>query len=404
MRVLAVNCGSSTFKFSVLDVLEGGPLGEEQRLAEGIVDRIGGRAEIRFTSAGGMALRRSLEVTDHATAAQQVMRWLRSIGLMGPGGIEAIGHRVVHGGGLFLEPVLIDDRVLAAIEGAAGLAPLHNAPALGAIRAARAVDEGLPMVATFDTAFHRTLPDRAAQYAIPLELAAKHGIRRYGFHGLAHRYMVERYAYITSRPVQEVRLITMQLGNGCSIAAVEGGRSVDTSMGFTPLEGLVMGTRCGDVDPSLAGYLAHREGVSVEEVEGWLNTRSGLLGLSGRSADMRELLQAEAQGDSRAALAVEAFCYRARKYLGAYLVVLGGADAVILGGGIGENAPAVRERICAGMGWCGLELDRGRNARTVGSEGRISRDGSRIDVYVIPVDEAAVIARDTVRCLRRGGR
>jgi len=263
---------------------------------------------------------------------------------------------------------------------------------------------GVPMVATFDTAFHRTLPERAFRYAIPLKLADKHHIRRYGFHGLAHRYMTERYAAITSTPVEQVKLVTLQLGNGCSATAVEGGRSVDTSMGFTPLEGLMMGTRSGDVDPSLAGFLARREGVGVEEAEGWLNTRSGLLGVSGRSSDMRALLEAEGRRDAGAALAVDMFCYRVRKYVGAYLATLGGADAVVFGGGIGENAPSVRARICAGMDWCGLTLDDDRNARTIGSEGRISTDDSKVHAYVILVDEAAVIAHDTVQCLRHGQR
>ncbi len=308
---------------------------------------------------------------------------------------------MVHGGDLFAEPALIDDEVLAAVEALTDLAPLHNAPSLSAIRAARAaLGPGVPMVATFDTAFHRTLPEHASRYAIPLELADKHHIRRYGFHGLAHRYMTERYAAITSTPLEQVKLVTLQLGNGCSATAVEGGRSVDTSMGFTPLEGLVMGTRSGDVDPSLAGFLARREAVDITEVEGWLNTRSGLLGVSGRSADMRELLEAEAQGDARAALAVAMFCYRVRKYVGAYLAALGGANAVVFGGGIGENAPPVRARVCANMEWCGLTLDEERNARTIGSEGRISAGDSRVHAYVIPVDEEGVIAQDTVRCLR----
>jgi len=257
------------------------------------------------------------------------------------------------------------------------------------------------MVATFDTAFHRTLSEGASRYAIPLELADKHRIRRYGFHGLAHRYMTERYAAITGTPLEGVKLVTLQLGNGCSATAIEGGRSVDTSMGFTPLEGLMMGTRSGDVDPSLAGFLARREAVDIEAAEAWLNTRSGLLGVPGRSSDMRELLEAEAAGDDRAALAVEMFCYRARKYVGACLAALGGADAVVFGGGIGENAPPVRARICAGMGWCGLMLDEERNARTVGSEGRISTDDSWVHAYVIQVNEAAIIAADTARCLSR---
>jgi acetate kinase len=402
MKILALNCGSSTLKFQLIEIdSEAAASARGRRLAGGIVERIGARAAIDFAVEHGEPLRRPAAVADHAEATRHVLDWLASTELLAPRGLEAIGHRVVHGGDLFVEPTLIDDEVLAAVEALTDLAPLHNAPSLSAIRAARALlGPGVPMVATFDTAFHRTLPERASLYAIPLELADKHRIRRYGFHGLAHRYMTERYAAITSTPVGQVKLVTLQLGNGCSATAVEGGCSIDTSMGFTPLEGLMMGTRSGDVDPSLAGFLARREAVDIAEAEGWLNTRSGLLGVSGRSADMRELLEAEARGDARAALAVAMFCYRVRKYVGAYLAALGGADAVVFGGGIGENAPSVRARVCADMGWCGLTLDEDRNAQTVGSESRISRGDSRVQAYVIPVDEEAIIAQDTVRWLR----
>jgi acetate kinase len=256
------------------------------------------------------------------------------------------------------------------------------------------------MVAVFDTAFHSTLPNHASKYAIPEELAEKHHVRRYGFHGIAHQYMTERYAAIASKAVDQVNLVTLQLGNGCSAAAVKGGRSVDTSMGFTPLEGLMMGTRSGDVDPSLAGYLARCEDVDTEEAERWLNRRSGLLGVSRLSQDMRELLEAEHRGDASAAMAVTMFCYRVKKYIGAYLAVLGGADALLFGGGIGENAPQVRERICSGMKWCGVILDQERNTKAVGREAWISADRSQIGIQVIPVDEARLMARDTIRCLR----
>ena len=403
MKVLAINCGSSTLKFHLIDM--GGedmPSGQQRRLAGGLVDRIGSHGIVEFTSENGEHLQETLAVTDHGEATRRVLEWLRDSGVLGSDGLGAVGHRVVHGGDRFVEPILVDDDVIDAIEAVSQLAPLHNEPSLRAMRAARAaLGPAVSMVAVFDTAFHRTLPDRASHYGIPQELATKHHVRRYGFHGLAHRYMVERYAAVTSTPVEQVRLITLQLGNGCSATAVHGGRSVDTSMGFTPLEGLMMGTRSGDVDPSLAGFLARREGVDVEEVEGWLNTRSGLLGVSGRSRDMRELLEAECQGDARAALAVEMFCYRVRKDIGAYLAVLGGADAVVFGGGIGENAPAVRSRICSGMEWCGLILEQGRNAATIGTEGRISVDNAMVHAYVIPVEEEIIIARDTVRCLRR---
>jgi acetate kinase len=402
MKILVINCGSSTLKFQLIEG-DGDSAAGRQRLARGVVDRIGGRAVLEFASDGGESHRETAAVADHDEATRRALAWLESAGLLA-GGLDGVGHRVVHGGDRFVDPTLVDENVLKAIEALTDLAPLHNAPSLKSIRAARAVlGAGVPMVAAFDTAFHRTVPERASRYAIPLELADKHRIRRYGFHGLAHRYMAERYAAMTATPLERVKLVTLQLGNGCSATAIEGGRSVDTSMGFTPLEGLMMGTRSGDVDPSLAGYLARREGVDIEEVEAWLNTRSGLLGVSGRSSDMRELLEAEAAGDERAALAVDMFCYRVRKYVGAYLAALSGADAVVFGGGIGENAPLVRARICAGTGWCGLTLDEARNARTIGSESRISADDARVHAYVIPVDEASIIASDTARCLRRSG-
>ena len=406
MKVLAINCGSSTLKFQVIEgTATDQTRGEQQRLAHGLVDRIGEHGEINFNSGTGRRLVQPTRVADHAEAMVSLLRWLQSIDLMGPDGIAALGHRVVHGGDHFTGPALIDDQALDAIDSLSHLAPLHNGPALSAIRAARqTLGRSMPMVATFDTAFHRTMPQRAACYAISQELAARHHIHRYGFHGLAHHYMAERYTAITSTPTQELKLITLQLGNGCSATAVEAGRSIDTSMGFTPLEGLIMGTRCGDVDPSLAGFLAQQEGVSIEQVEDWLNTRSGLLGVSGLSNDMRQLLAAEREGDSLAGLAIDMFCYRVRKYIGAYLAVLGGAQAVVFGGGIGENAAEARSRICAGMEWCGLTLDQERNNRAVGREGPISADGARVGAYVIPVDEESIIARDTIRCLEQSRR
>lgn len=400
MKVLAINCGSSTLKFQLIEaqVNHMAPR-QERRLASGIVDGIGARGSIQFNAENGHSLGEAAVVAEHGEATSLVLDWLNSLGLSG---LVAVGHRVVHGGARFVEPTLIDDDIMEALEDLSHLAPLHNEPALRAIRAARAeLGSGLPQVATFDTSFHRTLPERASNYAIPPELAEKHGIRRYGFHGLAHRYMTERYVAITGRPIGQVKLVTLQLGNGCSITAVHGGRSVDTSMGLTPLEGLIMGTRSGDVDPSLAGFLARMEGVSVEQAETWLNTRSGLLGLSGRSRDMRELLEAEDRGDTRAALAVEMFCYRVQKYIGSYLAILGGAEAIVFGGGIGENAPTVRTRICAGMDWCGLALDPTHNDHTIGSEGQISMENAQVHAYVIPVDEEILIARDTIGCLRR---
>lgn len=403
MKVLSVNCGSSTLKFKLVEV------GEVVReLAGGVVERIGGEGSSLLFRADGGSAREPVDAPDHEAAIRQVLDRLSSAGFAGRDGPDAIGHRVVHGGEHFAGPALVDDGVMSTIDGLGELAPLHNGPAVAAIRAAReAAGPSVPTVAVFDTAFHRTMPEHAARYAIPRELADKHRIRRYGFHGTAHRCMVERYAGLFGTPVEATKLVTLQLGNGCSAAAVEGGRSVDTSMGFTPLEGLVMGTRSGSVDPALIPYLSRHEGVDTAEVEGWLNRRSGLLGVSETSRDARELLEAERRGDKRAALALRMFCHAVRKHVGAYLAVLGGADAVVFGGGIGENAPSIRERICKDMAWCGLRLDPTRNARAVGVEARISADDSGIRVYVVPVDEETTIAEDTARCLRpregRGG-
>ena len=406
MRILAANCGSSTLKFKLIEVgNEGASPNRGSVIAVGSVERIGGgQPAVDFSSENGECLQQPTDIKDHDAAIRCVFDWLRSTHLVGPDGPEAVGHRIVHGGDRFSEPALIEAETMDAIESLVELAPLHNGPSLAAIRAAREVlNSSVPMVAVFDTAFHSTLPEHAAQYAIPKDLADRHGIRRYGFHGIAHRYMTERYAAITGTSVERVKLVTLQLGNGCSATAVRDGLSVDTSMGFTPLEGLMMGTRSGNIDPFLVGFLSRQENVDVEEVERWLNTRSGLLGVSGISRDVRELLEAEARGETRAALALEMFCYQIRKYVGAYITALGGTDAVIFGGGIGENASQVRARICADMDWCGLVLDLERNARTIGSEDRISTEDSSVHAHVVSVDEEMMIAYDTADYLQKVG-
>jgi acetate kinase len=398
VRVLAVNCGSSTLKFAVFDAAVNAV--DPIRVAGGSVDRIGAEASLNLELESGETFREQREIEDHAAAASAVIELLNAAHLAE--GIGAIGHRVVHGGPELSQPVIVDAPVLAAIESVTELAPLHNRPALAAMESFRAHFATLPMVATFDTAFFASLPDVAARYAIPDDIATRLRVRRYGFHGLAHGYMVQRFRKI--RPeIREPRLITLQLGNGCSAAATAGGRPVDTSMGFTPLEGLIMGTRSGDLDPSLSMYIGEKERLSPAEVEDVLNKRSGLLGLSGRSSDMRDLLAAAKSGDARAKLAVDAFCYRAKKYVGAYLAALGGADGLVFGGGIGENSADIREGICAGMTWAGIELDRDRNSEVSGREARISVDGSAVAVWVLPVDENLVIAGDTLQCLATKG-
>jgi len=403
MRILVINSGSSSIKFRLAEIVEeNGTVATRPALLEGAVKGIGGAGSL---DVGGEQLSRStlvVEARDHTQAMRVVMSWLGD----SPGSIEAVGHRVVHGGDRYVESTVITDQVEAGIDALSELAPLHNPACLAGIRGAKAaLGSTVPMVAVFDTAFHRTMPEVARHYAIPTELADRHHIRRYGFHGIAHASLANGYAVCTGTSLMQARIITLQLGNGCSVAAIAEGKSVETSMGFTPLEGLVMGTRSGDVDASLVDYLAEREKVGPAEVERWLNERSGLLGLSGRSNDMRELLRAvEQEGDQRAEFAIDLFCYRARKYLGAYLAVLGGADAIVFGGGIGENAPEVRKRICRNMEWCGLRINADLNHTAVGlrpgSAAKISGEDARPEVYVVAADEETWIAKETARCVR----
>src|SRR5262245_26248807 len=403
MQVLVINSGSSSIKFRLVDVVEEGGGGPSRpALLQGAVKGIGGVAGFEAIGQDGHRSTATLEIRDHAQASRVLFD--RLAGSLSK--IEAVGHRVVHGGDQFVEPTLITQQVEAGIDALSELAPLHNPACLAGIRGARAMlGPALPMVAVFDTAFHQTMPEIAKQYALPTELADRYRIRRYGFHGIAHASLANGYATCAGDSLEQVRLITLQLGNGCSIAAIAQGRSVETSMGFTPLEGLVMGTRSGDVDASIVSYLSEREKVEAAEIEQWLNERSGLLGVSGRSNNMRELLRAAKEDrDKRAQFAIDLFCYRVRKYLGAYLAVLAGADAVVFGGGIGENAPEIREQICQDKEWCGLRLHLDRNRAAVGlspgSAAKISADESRLAAYVVAADEETWIARETVRCVR----
>jgi acetate kinase len=393
MNVLALNCGSSSVKFALLAVEPEAPAAAARALARGTVERLGSEARLSF-SRDGCDERADEPIADHAQAVERVLGWLG-----GSDDVQAVGHRVVHGGARFTTPTRVDDALVEAVQALEDLAPLHNRPSLAGIRACRAVlPSETPMVAAFDTAFHAALPEHAAQYAIPRDLARRHGIRRFGFHGLSYAWTTAQAAAVLGRAANEVRLVALHLGSGASAVAIRGGVSVETSMGLTPLEGLVMSTRSGDVDPGLVGYLARREGASVDEVERWLNGRSGLLGLAGESGDVRDLLARE-RDDPRARLALAVFCHRARKYLGAYLAVLEGADAVVFTGGIGEHQPELRRRIAGGFAWCGLEIDAGRNATTLGREAVISTEGSRVTALVVPADEERVIAHQTAACL-----
>jgi acetate kinase len=399
LKILALNSGSSSLKFQVVEIA-GGRDDECLELVRGHIT-IGRPAQLQVRAAVGQIVKQELAITKPAEAVSHLVHWLKEHTIEHP---DAVGHRVVHGGEEFTRPTKIGEFEINKLERIGQLAPLHNAPALDVIReTSRILGDSVPMVATFDTAFHQTLPEHARRYAIPEELTIKHRLWRYGFHGLAHRWMMQRYAAIAKRPTTSPKLLTFQLGSGCSAAAIRNGRSIETSMGLTPLEGLVMATRSGDLDPSLPGWLAQQERLTIEQVLEGLNKGSGLLGLHGSIRDVRHLLEAEQNGDGRAALALDMFCHRARKYLGAYLAILDGADAILFGGGVGENQPAIRQRICGQMHWCGLRLNQERNEGAAGQEACISADDSAISVYVIPVNEEVLIARDTFECLRSNG-
>lgn len=408
MNVLVLNSGSSSLKFQIIATdLEQIQKYEDDRICRGEVEGIGGEAIFRIQYRKDPAQTLTAPLRDMGVALEYLLKYIASDRSRIPeikstADINAVGHRVVHGGELFKESTLIDDRVLKGIEDCIDLAPLHNPNNVKGIIAARDLfGRDVPQVAVFDTAFHHSLPEHAYLYALPYHLYRRHRIRRYGFHGTSHRYVAFRYRALRGLTLEQTNIITLHLGNGCSAAAIQKGSSIDTSMGMTPLEGLVMGTRSGDLDPAIVSVIARKEGMSASEVDTLLNTQSGLLGISGLTNDMREL-QAEMKehDDRRVRLAIEIFCYRARKYIGGYLAAMGGADAVVFTGGIGENSPEVRARICLGMEWAGLQIDSAKNQETVGREALISAEGSKLLAYAIPTDEELLIARDTVRVIR----
>ncbi len=401
--MLALNYGSSSIKFLLAETSPGHD--DLTSMARGHIDGIGSsQSAIRLNFSNGPPVQEKRVVSDHTEGAKSLFNLLSRYKELTPSTIDAVGHRVVHGGDVFTEPTMVEESVLSTLEGLYELAPLHNPISLKGVRECQTIlGEQVPMVCIFDTAFHHAMPTVASTYAISHELATRHHIKRYGFHGIAHASLLQGYGALRGPSHQQDRVITLHLGNGCSITASKGGQSVDTSMGFTPLEGLVMGTRSGDLDPTIVNYLAQKESVSCAEVEDWLNRESGLLGVSGKSSDMRILLRAH---DERATLAIDLFCYRARKYIGAYLAILGGADAIVFGGGIGESSPEIRNRICQKMEWCGLELDPARNQQAInlkpGEALCISPDHARLPAYVVAADEEMSIARQTVECLNKG--
>ena len=415
MRILILNSGSSSLKFRLVDYgsSTSGGVAEPITVFQGMVTGIGKEASLNIRApqhTRSTATRQ--DILNHGQAVTWI--WERLHGLFSNVGelteghgtvIDAVGVRVVHGGHRFTESVLIDESVLHQIEELSPLAPLHNPPCLKGIYQIRTLLGGsIPIVAVFDTAFHHTLPAHVFTYAVPHHWTSQYGVRRFGFHGIAHASLAESYARYLGHSLEDLRLITFQLGQGCSVTAIEHGRVLETSMGFSPLEGLVMGTRSGDLDPAILSYMAENAHLSLNDLQDQLNTQSGLLGLSGQSSDMKALLQTAGEDpESLAALAIKVFTHRAKKYLGAYLAVLGRTDAVVFGGGIGEYAPAVRAKICEGMEWCGLRLNASANNQLHGlSSGAITPihdEASGIEILVGGTDEEALIAHETFRLL-----
>ena len=400
MTVLVLNAGSSSLKLDLIDAEV------RETLASGQVERIGAVSSLAsFRLGGAKSERVSLAAPDHAAALEHLLQQMREAD--GPAGdvlppIEAVGHRVVHGGERFAESALITDEVVDAIRDAFDLAPLHNPANLQGIRAAQKAFPDVPQVAVFDTAFHQTIPPEAYLYALPNRLYRRHKIRRYGFHGTSHYYVSRRLYELAGLDKGDSRVVTMHLGNGCSACAIRDGRSVDTSMGMTPLEGLVMGTRSGDLDPSIVFDIVDKEEMPLAEVHTLLNRYSGLLGLSGYAADMRDLLAEAADGDVRCQQAIDVFCHRAKGYLGRYLATLGGLDAVAFTAGIGTHAAPIRAQILAGLEGLGIVLDAAANEAADGREARITTDDSAIAVWVVPTNEELVIALDAMKLARVG--
>ncbi|TAK61954.1 MAG: acetate kinase [Bacteroidetes bacterium] len=409
MNILVLNCGSSSLKFQIietdLDLIENDA---DRRLASGLLERVVGNALITLQVEGQAKIRETAPLRDHKAAIDYVLRWIVSPNsninhIKSLADIHAVGHRVVHGGENFTKSVLIDENVIEQIEDNIELAPLHNPANLKGINGARELlGTGVPQVAVFDTAFHSTMPETSYLYALPYQMYRRHRVRRYGFHGTSHRYVAYRYRQLLGIEREKTNIITLHLGNGCSACAIKNGDSLDTSMGLTPMEGLVMGTRSGDVDPSILEFIHLKEGIGMRDIDTMLNKQSGLLGISGLTNDMRELLAEEQEkNDRRARLAIDIFCMRAKKYIGSYLAEMGGADSIVFTGGIGENSAAIRERICKGLEWMGLTIDKEKNGALFGGkEGEISTSDSRLKAFVIPTNEEMLIARDTVRTIK----
>ena len=378
MKVLVLNCGSSSLKYQLVD------MDNEAVLCKGLVERIGIEGSI---------------LKDHKDAIGHVLSAVADskVGAVKEmSEIDAVGHRIVHGGEKFASSAVLTDEVVAAIKDCSDLAPLHNPANLMGVEACKAILPDVPMVAVFDTAFHQTMPKKSFMYGLPHELYTKHGVRRYGFHGTSHLYVSQKAAEMLGKKPEEVKIITCHLGNGASITAVDGGKSVDTSMGLTPLEGLIMGTRCGDIDPAIIPFVMKKEGLDADGVDKLMNKESGVYGMTGISSDFRDIEDAAAEGNELAINALDAYAQRVKKYIGAYAAEMNGVDAIVFTAGLGENGISMREKICADMDFMGIKLDAEKN-NVRGKDRVISADDSKVKVLLIPTNEELMIARDTLR-------
>ena len=392
MQVLVVNCGSSSIKYQLMNMTD------ESVLAKGLVERIGLEgAVLTHQPADKEKVVFTTPIENHIVGIKMVLAALTDAKhgvIKSMKEIKAVGHRVVHGGEKFSDSVLITPTIMEALEECIEMAPLHNPPNIFGINACAELMPGVPQVAVFDTAFHQTMPKSAFLYGLPYEAYEKYGVRRYGFHGTSHKYVSQRVADLMKQQINSLRVITCHLGNGASLAAIKYGKSVDTSMGFTPLEGLVMGTRCGEIDPAIIPYLMKKENMTPEQIDTYLNKKSGVLGLSGVSSDFRDIEEAAKGGNERAALALEVFTYKVKKYIGGYVAAMGGVDAIVFTAGLGENSITMRDKICQGLEYLGTRVDPAKN-NVRGKEQEISVDGAKVKLYVVPTNEELVIARDT---------
>jgi acetate kinase len=390
-KILAINAGSSSLKFQLLD------MPEEIVVTKGLVERIGLNDSVFTIEVLGDKKTETIDIFDHSVAVKMLLDKLTGYKIINSyDEIDGIGHRVVHGGEKFSDSVLITEEILNEIDEVSELAPLHNPANIVGIRSFQDILPNVPSVAVFDTAFHQTMPEKSFLYSLPYEYYEKYGIRKYGFHGTSHKYVTERCAELLGRPVEQLRLLSCHLGNGASIAAIEGGKSIDTSMGFTPLAGVTMGTRSGNIDPALIPYIMEKTGKTAEEVLDVLNKKSGILGVSGFSSDLRDIESEAEKGNDRAELALEVFAQRIHKYIGSYASRMHGVDAIIFTAGIGENSTVIRERVLKGLEFMGVYWDPALN-KVRGKEAFLNYPHSPVKVLVIPTDEEVMIARDTVR-------